>query len=117
MMVEQYEIAASLLHGCPYGDFFSEESADRLNIFPRAMEHILGQPDGKDRFVSAVRGLSRAFALAAPHPAALSVREEVGFFQALAQALSKRAPASEATNLAADTAVRQIVSRAVASEG
>ena len=61
--------------------------------------------------------LSQAFALAVPHEEALRIRDDVAFFQAVRAVLAKRAPGEARTEEELDHAVRQIVSRAVASEG
>jgi type I restriction enzyme, R subunit len=84
---------------------------------PAAQEHILAQEKGKERCVRAVRDLSRAFALAVPHDEALRIRDDVAFFQAVQAVLAKRAPGEARTEEDLDHAVRQIISRAVASEG
>jgi type I restriction enzyme R subunit len=88
-----------------------------LALLPAAQEHILAQEDGKNRLLDAVLDLSRAFALAVPHDEALRIRDEVAFFQAVRAGLLKRAPGEAMTDEELDLAVRQIVSRAVASEG
>ena len=84
---------------------------------PAAQEHILGQEDGKNRWLNAVHELSLAFALAVPHEDALRIRDDVSFFQQLRASLAKRAQGEAKTKEELDLAVRQIVSRAVASEG
>ena len=90
---------------------------ERLNLLPAAQEHILAQEDGKERCLNAVRELSQAFALAVPHPDTTRIRDDVGFFQAVRAALSKRAATDARPEEDLDFAVRQIISRAVASEG
>ena len=65
----------------------------------------------------AVRELSQAFALAVPHEEALRIRDDVAFFQAVQSVLAKRALPDVRAEEELDHAVRQIVSRAVASEG
>ena len=82
-----------------------------------AQEHILAQDDGKNRLMTAVRELSQAFALAVPHPEALRIRDDVAFFQAVRASLAKRAPGEAKSDAELDFAVRQIVSRAVSSDG
>ena len=77
----------------------------------------MAQKDGKDRCLNAVRELSQAFALAVPHPETFRIRDDVGLFQAVRVALSKRAAGEARPEEELDLAVRQIVSRAVASEG
>ncbi len=62
--------------------------------------------------------LSRAFALAVPSEAALAIRDNVGFFQAIRAAMLKGDQTGEGkTDEDLSHAVRQIVSGAVASEG
>ena len=84
---------------------------------PAALEHILAQENGKDRCVQAVRELSQAFALAVPHEEAIRIRDDVAFFQTVRTALAKRAAVEARPEEDLDHAVRQIISRAVASEG
>jgi type I restriction enzyme R subunit len=64
----------------------------------------------------AVRELSQAFALAVPHPDALSIGDDVAFVQAVQAVLAKRAPGDVRPEDDLDHAVRQIISRAVAPE-
>lgn len=64
----------------------------------------------------AVRELSQAFALAVPHEETRRIRDDVAFFQAVRSVLGKRAPVDARPQEELDLAVRQIVSRAVASE-
>jgi len=62
--------------------------------------------------------LSKAFALAVPREEALLIRDEVGFFQEVRAALAKATVEGEGKSPEEmDTAIRQLVSRAVASEG
>ena len=64
-----------------------------------------------------MRELSQAFALAVPHEKALRIRDDVGFFQTVRVQLMKRAAGEPQPEKELDLAVRQIVSRAVASGG
>src|SRR5439155_22238163 len=73
------------------------------------------QEDGKARLLRAVTELSKAFALAVPHEEALRIRDDVGFFQAVRAVLAKNTPGERKTDEELDLAIRQIVSRAVAS--
>ncbi len=81
------------------------------------MEHILSQEDGKTRYLKHVNELSRAFALSVPHPAALQIRDEVGFFQTIRASLSKVTTEGGKSKEDLDTAIRQLVSEAVAADG
>ena len=117
VILEKYEICCGLLHGFDWSACTTGDPAERLALLPAAQEHILAQEDGKDRFVTAVRELSQAFALAVPHPETRRVRDDVAFFQAVQSVLVKRAAAAARPEADLDHAVRQLVSRAVASEG
>jgi len=117
VMLEKYEICGGLFHGFNWSKWLTGMPAERLGLLPPAQEHILAQEDGKDRLLRAVQELSQAFALAVPHDEALRIRDDVAFFQAVRASLAKRAPGEARTEEEMDHAVRQIVSRAVASEG
>ena len=117
VMQEKYEICRGLFWGFDWSAWAGGDGQARLGLLPAALEHILAQEDGKDRCTAAVRELSKAFALAVPAPAALSIRDDVAFFQSVAAALSKPSASEARQSEDLEHAVRQIISRAVASEG
>jgi type I restriction enzyme R subunit len=117
LMREKYEICCGLFHGVDWSRWVSGTPQERVALLPVAQEHILSQEDGKERCLRAVRELSQSFALAVPHDEALRIRDDVAFFQAVAAVLAKRAPGDARPEEEIDLAVRQILSRAVASEG
>ena len=115
-MQEKYEICQGLFHGFNWSAWTTGAPGQRLSVLPLAQEHILAQPDGKPRLLQAVSDLSKAFALAVPHERALSIRDDVGFFQAVRVVLAKAVQAESRDPEDLEFAIRQIVSRAVASE-
>ena len=117
VMLEKYEICGGLFHGFDWSKWTTGTPQERLGLLPAAQEHILVQENGKDRCVQSVRELSQAFALAVPHEDAIRIRDDVAFFQAVQSVLAKRASADARPEEELDHAVRQIISRAVASEG
>ncbi len=117
VMLEKHDVCCSLFHGFDWSKWTTGTPQERLNLLPPAQEHILAQENGKDRCLAAVRELSQAFALAVPHSETFRIRDDVGFFQAVRAALSKRAEGEARPQEDLDLAVRQIVSRAVSSEG
>ena len=117
VMLEKYEVCLAMLHGFDFAAWSTGTPQERLGLLPAAQEHILAQENGKDRFVAAVRELSRAFALAVPSDEAMRIRDDVGFFQALQSVLAKRSTIEARPEEELEQAVRQIVSRAVAPEG
>jgi type I restriction enzyme R subunit len=117
VMLEKYEICCDLFHGFDRSAWVTGTPAERLSLLPAAQEHILAHDHGADRCIQAVRELSQAFALAVPHDDALSIRDDVAFFQAVRAVLAKRAPGDARPDEELDHAVHQIISRAIAPEG
>ena len=117
VMLEKYDICCALFNGFDWSKWTTGTPQERLGLLPLAQEQILAQESGRDRCMAAVRELSQAFALAVPHAETFRIRDDVGFFQAVRAALSKLAAGESRPEEDLDLAVRQIVSRAVASEG
>ena len=117
VMLEKHEVCCALFHGFDWSKWTTGTPQERLILLPAAQEHVLAQEDGKERCLNTVRELSQAFALAVPHPETTRIRDDVGFFQAVRAALSKPTAAKARSQEELDLAVRQIISRAVASEG
>jgi type I restriction enzyme R subunit len=117
-MLEYYEICAGLFHGFDYSRFKTGKPRERLAVIPPAIEHVLQQDEdkGKERLLKTVTQLSRAFALSVPHERAIAIRDDVGFFQTVRAALAKTATTGGRDEEELNAAVRQIVSRAVASD-
>ena len=117
VMLEKYEVCCGLFHGFDWSIWTTGKPHERLSLLPAAQEHILAQENGKDRCIMAVRELNQAFALAVPHEEATRIRDDLSFFLHVQSVLAKRAPGEVRREEDLDQAVRQIVSRAVASEG
>jgi type I restriction enzyme, R subunit len=96
--------------------WLTASSVQRVTLLPAAQEHILSQENGKSRLMQAVTELSQGFALAVPHPEALRIRDDVGFFQAVRAVLAKNEPGERKSNEELDHAIRQIISKAMVSD-
>ena len=116
VMLEKYEICRGLFHGFDWSAWTSKSPAERLTLLPNAQEHILRQENGKSRLAQAVTDLSAAFALSVPHEAAMRIRDDVGFFQAVRNVLNKSAGQQSRPEYELDAAIRQIVSQAIVSD-
>ncbi len=116
VMLEKAEICRGLFHGFDWSPWTCGTPQDRVSLLPAAQEHILAQEDGKARLLRAVTELSKAFALAVPHPEALAIRDEVGFYQAVRSVLAKKTPGEKRTDEELEHAIRQIVSKAIVSD-
>ena len=116
IMLEKHEVCAGLFHGFDHSPWTMGTAEARLELLPRAQEHILAQEDGKARLLRAVSELSAAFALAVPADEALAIRDDVGFYQAVRTVLAKGVPGERRSDEELDHAIRQIVSAAIVSD-
>ena len=117
VMLEKHGIASDMLHSFDWGKWVNGKPAERLGLIPAAQEHVLQQDDGKKRFVQVVTELSRAFALCAASEEATDIRDDVSFFQAIQAALNKQTTNTQKTPEQIDAAVRQLVSKAITTDG
>jgi type I restriction enzyme R subunit len=116
VMLGKYEVCCNLFHGLDRSLWTTGSPAERIRLLPMAQEHILEQEDGKTRLLKAVTELSQAFALSVPHRKAIEIRDDVSFFQAVRSALTKSGAPSPKAEEDLEHAIRQLVSKAVASE-
>ncbi len=116
VMLEKYEIVSDMFHGFDYKRYFKATSKEKLNITAEANEHILAQEDGSERFIQHVTELSKAFALSVPHPEALKIRDDVGFFQLTKSQLKPITKTDGRTEEEIDSAIKQIISKAVTTD-
>lgn len=117
VMLEKHGIACDMLHGLSWEKWTSGKPTEQLGLIPAGQEHILAQEDGKKRFVQVVMEVSRAFALCAASDEATEIRDDVSFFQAIQAALNKQSPNSQKSPEQIDAAVRQLVSKAITTDG
>ncbi len=118
IMLEKHGIACDMLHGFSWDKWTTGTPAEQLGLIPAGQEHILEQDDGKQRFVQVVMELSRAFALCAASDEATAIRDDVSFSQAIQAALNKQqSPDGRTSPEQIDAAVRQLVSKAITTDG
>jgi type I restriction enzyme, R subunit len=118
-----YERCCDFFHLFDRSKWMSGKPAQKLSLLPAAQEHLLAKAakekkpeEHKQKFMQAVTDLSKAFALAVPNEKAIEIRDEVGFFQAVRAVLAKGDGEKRKTADDIDHAIRQIISRAVASD-
>ncbi len=118
IMLEKYEVVKDMFFGFDYQRYFQANTQDKLFIILEAEDFILGLEDGQKRYINAVTALSKAFAMAIPHPKALEIKEEVAFFQAVKARLVKFERRGEENNARDwETAIKQIIDKAIVSDG
>ncbi|MGB2727665.1 MAG: type I restriction endonuclease subunit R [Halobacteriota archaeon] len=116
VLLEKYEILVNLFHGFNYEKFFTGTPNEKMALIPAAIDHVLKQNDGKERLLKYVTELSKAFALAVPNEAAIKIRDEVGFFQTVKASLAKTTITKGKSEEQLDSAIKQIVSKAIATD-
>jgi type I restriction enzyme R subunit len=115
-MKEKYEIVSAMFYGFDYKKFFIGTPQEKMAVIPAAIEHILEQKDGKERLLKYVTELSQAFALSVPNDEAIKIRDDVAFFQTIRSAIAKMTTPSGKTIDDLDSAIKQIVSKAISTD-
>lgn len=116
LMLEKLEIVEQLFNGFEYQRYFKADTSEKLSIILQAEEHILNIENGKARYINEVTVLSKVFALAIPHEQALLIKEKVAFFQAVKSRLQKFETTTGKTTEEIETAIRQVVDKAITSD-
>ena len=117
VLLEKHGVACDMFHGFDWSKWAVGKPMERLALIPAGQEHILQQEDGKNRFVKTVKAMSGAFSLCSSSDQANDIRDDAAFFQAIASALNKNNTERGQTPEQIDAAVRQLVSRAITTEG
>jgi type I restriction enzyme R subunit len=118
LMLQKLEVVSQMFYGFDYEEYFAADTGQKLSIILSAEEHILGQENGKKRFINEVNALSQAFSIAIPHEEALDVKDEVAFFQAIKSRLAKFEGGSGTgkADEEVETAIRQVIDKALVSD-
>jgi len=117
VLLEKHGIACDMFHGFDWSKWTTGKPAERLALIPAGQEHILEQEEGKKRFIQVVMELSRAFALCAASDEAEEIRDDIAFFQAISAALNKKSGENRKSPEQIDAAIRQLVSKAITTDG
>lgn len=117
-MMEKLEVVRQIMFGYDYTPYFTAPLSEKLSIILTSEEHVISVKEGKERFIREVTLLSKVFALSKSSPEAESVAAEVSFFQAVKARLAKfESNGSGRSDEEIETAIRQLVDKAIVSEG
>ncbi len=116
-MKTKFEIVEQMFHGFDYKQYFQVENKEKLQILLGASNFILRDDKLKNRFLAEITALSQLFAMAVPSFESEQIRDEVAFFQAIKARINKFTPSGGVSDRQVETAVRQIVDEALASDG
>src|SRR5690606_9436949 len=129
VLMEKYEIVRGMFHGHDYSLGITGLPQQRLAALADAIDWILklqereaakvaSAEDKKKahrRYQDAVLELSKAYALGSASDEARSIRDEVGFFQAVRAALVKTTATGRMSDRAKSLIVEQLLNQAVAN--
>lgn len=116
LMMEKYEIVTALFHGFQYQNFNRANTSEKLKLMRNGADFILGQEDGKKRYMKYVNELSKAFSLAVPNPQAMQIRDDIAFFKAVKNYILKITSTNPSQAEDVDFAIQQILSTALVSD-
>lgn len=126
---EYYERTRLIFHGHDYSIGLTGTPTGKLAALAKALDWVLRwqeseagtKTSGEDKkkahraYSDLVLSLSRAFALSASSDYAATVRDEVGFFQAVRATLQKRTATGKLSLQSRKFAIQQLIDQAVAS--
>src|SRR5262249_26030508 len=116
-MQAQHEVLRQFFHGFDSSGYSSADDNQRLRTLVGAVEFVLAQENGKDRFLNELAKLAQAFALSVPRSEALAIRDDLIFYQDVRAQLVKHTVVSSKPTGAHDSAIRQLISQAIAGNG
>ncbi len=114
---EEFETIKRMFHGFAYEKFFKAKGETQMEIIIGAMDHIFGLKDGKKRYFDGILRLKQLFALATPSLTTNELRDEVALFEAIRDQMVKTSVSKGKSQDYLDSAIKQIVSKAVQSKG
>jgi len=112
---ERYEVLCALLYPIGYRQGELHLAADPARLFIDAYDHLLAREDRTREFLDAQAALASWYALARTQPAAIELRDEIGFFNRLAAEVRKITTPDGQASPAAEQAVRQFMSDGLAA--
>ncbi len=120
-VIEKHEVVCSILHHYNWRSILAEGGdASFLNAISGTANYLFSNEDLKTRFMEQTRYLLAFFTMSVPNLAAMEFRDDVAFFQAVRSAISKIEGSDREgsdPNAELDTAIKQVVSDAIAGGG
>ncbi len=116
---DQHDVLVGLLKGHTWDPDPKKPSADKIKGLKATVSYVLADADRQKRFKKNTKILLQAFALVGARDEVADLREDVTYFAAVYAALVKKLPgeSGRSSDDELDTALGQLVSAAVASEG
>ncbi|MDQ7003053.1 MAG: DUF3387 domain-containing protein, partial [Ghiorsea sp.] len=116
-MMVKFEVVEQMFFGFDYQAYFKAETGEKLKTLLAAQNFILNDDEVKDRFLAEVTALSKLYVMAVPSDEADKIKDDIAFFQAIKSRINKFTPTGGKTDTQVDSAIKQIVDNALASDG
>jgi len=116
-MMAKFEVVEQMFHGFDYQAYFKAETGEKLKTLLAAQNFILANVELKDRFLAEITALSKLYVMAVPSYESEQIKDDVAFFQAIKSRVNKFTPTDGKTDAQVDSAIKQIVDGALASDG
>ncbi|MBX3313770.1 MAG: type I restriction endonuclease subunit R [Actinobacteria bacterium] len=121
VMQEKHDVVTSMLYGLAWAADPRLPADERLAQLWNVMDFVLADADRKARYLDQVLALTKAFALCGTRDEAMAIRDDVKLFADVRSAIAKLdhegSGPREPGTAEMDTAIAQLVSEAVVSEG
>jgi type I restriction enzyme R subunit len=118
--IEKHDIVKGILAPTQWSSDPNAKREDRIATLQRLVQHVLSDADRKQRFLVECRSLLAAFSIAGARDEVRKITDDVNLFAAVYGQVAKTertASDGEDRDEALDTALKQLVSEAVAADG
>lgn len=112
---EKYEVICGLLHPVGYREDELHLVPDQGKLFIECYEHLLADDARTQEFLDAQLALSKWYTLARTQPAAIDLRQEIGFIGRLAVEVRRIIQPAAQASKEAEQAVRQFLAEGLAA--
>ena len=117
-MKSKFEIVEQMFYTFDYLEYFKTEDINKkLQILLSATNFILKDEKLKDRFLGELTALSKLYVMSVPSFESMQIRDFIAFFQAVKSRINKFAPSGFKSNIEVDSAIKQIVDKALSTDG
>lgn len=117
-MKSKFEIVEQMFHTFDYLEYFKTEDINKkLQILLSATNFILKDEKLKDRFLGELTALSKLYVMSVPSFESEQIRDFIAFFQAVKSRINKFTPSGFKSNIEVDSAIKQIVDKALSTDG
>jgi type I restriction enzyme R subunit len=118
LMLRHAEELAAFFADFDYERLIAGGEAEQLRAVIEGANYVLGQENGRKRFMDIVARLSRAFALSVPRQETRAIRDPLSYYQNVRAAIRKRLDDGDSVkNFKDSSVIRQVISGAIRTDG